>query len=138
MTPAPWQHAVRHGLFPILDNAALHTLRRALASDDRRLVQGTCTIPPPMPYFADLDCEGADPIGFVGWQAEGLQTVGEVESYWARVCAEMDARLGEPGGCGHLITWLDDTPRDVAFPALLAEVETALALRKALVSLEVA
>ena len=64
-----------------------------------------------------------------GWQGENLESVGEVEEFFARACFEADQRLGEPAACRWFLNWFDDTPRDQMRRELLAEVELALAER---------
>ena len=58
-----------------------------------------------------------------------METVGEVEETFARVCFEADQRLGEPAAVRYFLNWYDDTPRDEMRKQLLAEVERALADR---------
>ena len=66
---------------------------------------------------------------FCAWQGEGLETVGEVEEYFARQCSDADRRLGEPAACRHFLNWFDDASREEMRQQLLAEVERALAER---------
>ncbi|MBX9582421.1 MAG: hypothetical protein K2X87_19125, partial [Gemmataceae bacterium] len=68
-------------------------------------------------------------LGFCGWQGEGLESVGEVEEFFARACFEADQRLGEPAACRWFLNWFDDTPRDQMRRELLPEVDRALAER---------
>jgi hypothetical protein len=42
-------------------------------------------------------------LGFCGWQGDGLETVGQVEEYFAEICFNADVRLGEPGGVRHFV-----------------------------------
>lgn len=74
-----WQTVWRTGFTPGFSTAALEALRAALVKDDPRLHQGATTTPPSLMKVQDWPCEGADAIGFCGWQGEGLETVGEVE-----------------------------------------------------------
>jgi hypothetical protein len=127
-TTAAWLLCWRDGIAPQLANRQLQALRDALASDDPRLVQGATTTPPPLQCVADWPVEAADAIAFTGWQ-DGLETVGEVEEFFARMCFECDYRIGEPAACRHFIRWWDETPRPEVFKALLAEVEATLASR---------
>lgn len=124
-----WRNVWRNGFAPNLSHPGLVALRDALRGDDRRLTQGSTTTPPPLLCVQDWPCEGACALGFCGWQGESLQTVGEVEEYFAKACFEADQRLGEPAACRHFLNWFDDTPRDEMRRELLAEVELALALR---------
>lgn len=124
-----WRLVWRDGFVPVLSNAGLEALRDALRGDDPRLTQGSTTTPPPLMCVQDWPVEAADGIGFTGWQGDGLDTVGEVEEYFARVCFEADERLGEPAACRWFLNWFDDTPRSEMRHELLAEVERALADR---------
>jgi len=123
------QHAFRNGIAPQLSTAGLVALRAALASNDPRLLRGACTMPPPLQCVQDWPVERCCPIGFAGWQGEGLTTVAEVEEHFARVCFEADEALGEPAACRWFLNWWDTTPREEARPLLLAEIEAELARR---------
>jgi hypothetical protein len=74
----------------------------------------------------DWPVEAACALGFCGWQGEKLETVGDVEEYFARCCFEADQRLGEAAACRWFLNWFDDTPRDEMRKELLAEVERAI------------
>lgn len=104
-----WREVLRRGIVPQLSTAGLQALRKALASDDSRLVQEQTTRPPPLQSVLDWPCEAACPIAFAGWQGDGIETVGEVEEYFARVCHEAD-----------------DTERDEMRRELLSEIDLAL------------
>jgi hypothetical protein len=54
-----------------------------------------------------------------------------VEEFFARMCFEIDQRLGEPAGCRWFLNWFDETPREEMRQQLLAEVKRALAQRRA-------
>src|SRR5205823_5275842 len=114
---------------PVLSTPGLKALRQALLADDPRLLQGATTAPPPLMCVQEWPVEGCCGLGWCGWQGEGLETVGEVEEFFARACFEADTRLGEPAACRWFLNWFDDTPRDVMRRELLAEVERALAER---------
>ncbi len=124
-----WTNVWRKGLAPLLSAESLEALRRALAQDDPRLIQGATTTPPPLQCVQDWPVEAACALGFCGWQGDGLQTVAEVEEYFARMCFETDQRLGEPAACRWFLNWFDDTPRDQMRKDLLAEVQRSLAER---------
>ena len=115
----------------MLSTTGLQALKRALESDDPRLSQGSTTVPAPLMCVQDWPVEGACALGYCGWQGEGLETVGEVEEFFARMCFEADQRLGEPAGCRWFLNWFDDTPRESMRAELLDEVELALAERVA-------
>jgi hypothetical protein len=126
-----WRKVWREGLVPLLSTAGLDALRRGLAEDDVRLLQGATTSPPPLACVQDWAVEAACALGYCGWQGEGLETVAEVEEFFARMCFEIDLRLGEPAGCRWFLNWFDETPREEMRHELLAEVNRALALRRA-------
>jgi hypothetical protein len=125
-----WRAVWREGFVPGLTNRGLESLRDALLHDDVRLTQGATTTPPPLMCVQDWPVEAACALGFCGWQGEGLETVGEVEEYFARCCFEADQRLGEAAACRWFLNWFDDTPRDEMRLELLAEIELAIAERK--------
>ncbi|MCS7271369.1 MAG: hypothetical protein NZ703_09815 [Gemmataceae bacterium] len=130
MSNETWRQVWREGFVPLLSTAALEALRTALQEDDPRLQQGVTTTPPPLLSLQDWPVEAACALGYCGWQGEGLETVGQVEEYFARLCYEADLRLGEPTACRWFLNWFDDTPREVVRRELLAEVEKALAERR--------
>jgi hypothetical protein len=128
---ASWQKVWREGFAPEMSLDALKAIKAALESDDRRLVQGATSVPPPLMCVQDWPCEGACLVGYGGWQGEGLGTVGEVEEYLAERCFRADQRLGEPAACRYLLNHWDGTPRDEAVRDLLPEVELAIREREA-------
>ena len=124
-----WRKVWREGLAPVLSTNGLRALRRGLVSDDPRLTQGSTTTPPPLQCVLDWPVEGACVMGYCAWQGDGLESVGEVEEYFAKVCFEADQRLGEPAAVRYFLNWFDDTPRDEVRRELLTEVNRALAER---------
>src|SRR5688500_11075120 len=112
----------RLGFAPALSRKGLEALRDALAADDPRLTQGSTTTPPPLMCVQDWPVEAACALGYCGWVGDGLETVGEVEEFFARMCFEVDQRLGEPAACRWFLNWYDETPRDEMRRELLAEV----------------
>src|SRR6266481_9001166 len=124
-----WRKVWRDGVSPLLSNTALEALRRGLVSDDARLIQGATTTPPPLQCVQEWPVEAACALGFCGWQGDGLETVAEVEEFFARMCFEIDQRIGEPAGCRWFLNWFDDTPREEMRRLLLAEVNRSLAQR---------
>src|SRR5262245_62695694 len=129
-----WRKVWRDGFAPMLSTAGLGALRDALRADDGRLLQGSTTSPPPLMCVQDWPVEAACALGFCGWQGEGLETVGEVEEFFARACFEADQRLGEPAACRWFLNWFDDTPRDEMRRELLLEVNRTLGERIAVPS----
>ena len=125
-----WRKVWREGVVPLLSTNSLVTLRRGLVDDDPRLQQGATTTPPPLQCVQDWSVEAACVLGYCGWQAEGLESVGEVEEFFARMCFEIDKRLGEPAGCRWFLNWYDETPRAEMRRRLLAEVSRALLERE--------
>jgi hypothetical protein len=125
-----WQKVWREGVTPLLSTAALEALRQALMHDDARLLQGATTSPPPLQCVQDWPVEAACALGFCGWQGEKLETVAEVEEYFARMCFEIDQRLGEPAACRWFLNWFDETPREQMREQLLTEVNRSLAQRR--------
>jgi len=124
-----WRKVWRDGFAPILSTAGLEMLRDALSRDDARLTQGATTTPPPLMCVQDWPVEACCALGFCGWRGDGLETVGEVEEFFARCCFEADQRLGEPAACRWFLNWFDDTPRDEMRRELLSEVEIVLGER---------
>jgi len=124
-----WRKVWREGMAPQLSVAALSALQRGLQTDDPRLIQGATTSPPPLECVRDWPVEAACVLGFCGWQGEGLESVAEVEEFFARACFEADQRLGEPAACRWFLNWFDDTPRQEARRELLTEVTRTLARR---------
>jgi hypothetical protein len=129
-----WRKVWREGFAPVLSTTGLLALRRALIKDDKRLIQGHTTSPPPLMCVQDWPVEAACALGFCGWQGEGLETVGEVEEFFARSCFEVDQILGEPADCRHFLNYWDDTPRGEARAELIFEIDLALAARQATVN----
>jgi hypothetical protein len=77
----------------------------------------------------DFEVEAACALGYCGWQGEGLETVGEVEEFFARMCFDIDQRLGEPAACRWFLHWFDKTSRDQMRTELLEEVDRTLSER---------
>lgn len=124
-----WRKVWREGIAPSLSTTGLTALRRALQVDDDRLLQGATTSPPPLMAVQEWPVEACCVIGYCAWQGEGLDTIGEVEEFFAQTCREADERLGEPAICRHFLNWYDDTPRAAMRFALLEEVQRTLAER---------
>ena len=104
-----WRTVWRDGLAPLISTAGLEALRTALSNDDARLLQGATTTPTPLQCVQDWPVEAACALGYCGWQGEGLESVAEVEEYFARVCFEVDQALGEPAACRWFLNWFDGT-----------------------------
>lgn len=121
-----WRKVWRDGVVPSLSTNGLKSLLKALESDDPKLTQGSTTTPPPMQCVLSWPCEGACVIGYCAWQGDGLETVGEVEEFFAKLCFEADQRLGEPAAIRYFLNWTDDTPRDEMRRLLAEEVNKSL------------
>ena len=124
-----WRKVWRDGLAPHLSTPGLEALRRALIGDDARLLQGATTTPPPLQCVQDWPVEAACVLGYCGWQGDGLETVAEVEEFFAQVCFEADQALGEPAACRWFLNWFDEAPRQEMRSQLLAEVNRTLEQR---------
>jgi hypothetical protein len=125
-----WRKVWRDGLAPHLSTPGLEALRRALIGDDSRLLQGATTTPPPLQCVQDWPVEAACVLGYCGWQGDGLETVAEVEGFFARLCFEADQALGEPAACRWFLNWFDEAPRQEMRRQLLAEVNRSLEQRQ--------
>ena len=79
----------------------------------------------------DWPVEAACALGFCGWQGDHLDSVADVEEYFARMCFETDQRLGEPAAIRWFLNWFDETPREEMRRQLLGEVNRTLAGRGA-------
>lgn len=130
---ASWRIVWRNGFAPLCSTAGLEALADALRSDDRRLVQGATTSPPPSMCVRDHELEACCPVTFTGVPelgGFGEATVGDAEDHFARMCFDADQRLGEPAACRWFLNAWDDTPRDEMRRELLVEVERELAERR--------
>lgn len=125
-----WRKVWREGISPHLSTPGLEALREVLVSNDHRLTQGSTTTPPPLQCVQDWPLEAACAIGVCGWLGDHLETVGEVEEYFAQVCSECDMQLGEQAACRWFLNWFDDTPREEMRYQLLAEIDLELAIRE--------
>src|SRR5438093_93489 len=126
-----WQKVWRDGFAPGISTRGLRALRKALLADDARLTQGATTVPPPLASVIDWPVEAACVLGFGAWQGDGLETVGDVEEFFSRLCYEADCRLGEPAACRWFLNWYDEVPREEMRREMLAEVNRVLARRQA-------
>jgi hypothetical protein len=114
-----------------MSTRALEALRDGCRADDPTLMQGATCDPPPLMCTQDFPCKGGCALGYAGWKGEELETVGEVEAFFARACFEADQRLGEPAACRWFLNFFDDTPRDIALKELADEIDGILATREA-------
>jgi hypothetical protein len=120
-----WRRVWRDGIAPLLTLPELAALESAIAADDPALSQGGTTLPPPSRVAQDWPVEATCALALCGWKGLCLVTVAEVEEYFARMCHEIDLRLGEPAGCRWFLNFFDETPRDEMQRLLLPEVTRA-------------
>ena len=128
-TPLPWKDCFHRGFVPALSTAALAALRDALKGNSPALIQKATTDPPPISVCMDWPVGAACAIGYAGWQGEHLETVLDVETFFAAACQMADRNLGEPAGCRHFLNQYDEWTREEMVQNLLPEVEAALAAR---------
>jgi hypothetical protein len=115
---------------PLISTAGLEALAKALHDDDPRLIQGATTEPPPLHSVRDWPPEAACVFGFCAWQGDGLETVGEVEDFFARLCFQTDEACGNPADCRWFLNAYDEWPREEMIRNLLPEVVRVLAIRR--------
>jgi hypothetical protein len=129
---ANWRQVWREGAAPLFSTEGLEALKIALETDDPRLMQGATTSPPPLlcvqEWLVEKACLTAFP-GVIDLGGFGVCIVGEAEERFARVCYEIDQRMGEAAACRYLLNWFDETPRQEVRREMLVEVELALASR---------
>lgn len=126
MSVEAWRKVWREGVLPGLSENNLSNLLTALLTDDSTLIQGATSMPVPLQCTQEWPCEAGCALGYMGWK-DGLNTVGEVEEFFARLCFDTDQRLDEPAGCRWFLNWFDETPRDEMRALLTAEVKQNLA-----------
>lgn len=124
-----WRFVWRQGIVPCLSEKHLRALEGALEKDDFRLTQGSTTTPPPLMSVQDWPVQAACALGLCGWLGDELETVGEVEEFFAKICYEVDQKLGEPAAVRYFLNFFDDTPRDEMRKELLSEVRLSIARR---------
>jgi hypothetical protein len=127
-----WQKSWREGIAPQLWTAGLRALQRALKTDDPALRQGVTVDPSEMPETEGKPVSAACAIGFAGWKGDGLQTVTEVEEFFARTVWQATQATGDPLAAKWFVNWHDETPREEMRRELLTEVNRELAERGAL------
>ncbi|HLJ96276.1 MAG TPA: hypothetical protein VKU02_24090 [Gemmataceae bacterium] len=124
-----WQRAWRYGIAPSLSAKGLLALQQALERGDPALIQGATIVPPPLQAVQNWSVEAACAIGYAGWRGEGLNTVAQVEAFFAHVCFEADQELGEPAAASYFLNAYDTWTRSEMRRLLLPEVNLALAQR---------
>lgn len=127
-----WRKVWRQGIMPQISTECLEAALIALETDDKRLLQGKTTSPPPLARMQDWDCEGACLIGFCGWQGNALATAADVKEFFAKVCYDADQALGEPAAVRYFLNIFDDWSRDEMIREMTEEVTANLAERRQL------
>jgi hypothetical protein len=125
----PWRRVWREGIAPLLSEKALEALQQALTNDDPRLIQGKTMVPPYWKSRQNAPVEAAGALAYCGWQGEGLETIGAVESFFLQLCIDIGLRLDEPMVSKCFIDWYDETPRQQMRTQLLSEVHRELLRR---------
>jgi hypothetical protein len=126
---AAWQRVFRDGIAPQLSIHGLLALQQGLSLDDRALIQGATTSPPPLRAVLDWPVEAACALAYAGWRGDGLESVGEIEDFFARLCWEADKALSEAAAVRHFLNWFDGTERTEMRRLFMAEVQPILAER---------
>ena len=108
-----WRLVWRDGFVPVISTAGLESPAGCVAGRRSAAHAGQHHHPAP----ASCACRTGRskppvPSATAAGRAIDLDTVGEVEEFFARVCFEADQRLGEPAACRWFLNWFDDTPRD--------------------------
>lgn len=123
----PWRRAFREGIAPQLPLPALEALRLGLLRNDPRLRAGS-TVEQGWTVAGIRIIQGCA-IGYGAWKGIHLQTAHDVEQFFSEVCAAANETLDDPAASSHFISWFDHQRREIVFPALLAEVNRAIAYR---------
>lgn len=124
-----WRHVWREAIAPLLSANALNALRSALVEDRQELIQDY-TVDPLAAFLGDArPVEGACAISYCGWRGEQLATVGEVDEFFARMCHEIDRRMGYDKAYLQFVTWFDSEQRTTMRRLLLPEIDLALATK---------
>ena len=120
----------REGVAPLLSTEGLEALRQALARTTRGCCRGRRRRRRRCSACRTGRSRRPVPWATAAGRATGWRRSAEVEEFFARMCFEIDQRLGEPAGCRWFLNWFDETPRDEMRRLLLAEVMRALTERR--------
>lgn len=124
-----WRQAWREGIAPCLLDEELQALRDALATNDPALIQGCTAHSDPR-----TGClEGGCAIGLAAWRGRGLRTMAEADRAFTATFDAAEVRLASTVldlSPQEFVDWFDLQPMEEVRPALLAEVERALAGRR--------
>lgn len=127
-----WRYCLQHGLLPLLEADTIGAMLAALQGG--QVAPGDTCIPEPLQANADLPvtecCIMALP-GLLAHGGFGQATVGQVETAFARLCGQVDARLGQPAATRYLINWFDETPPAVSLPLVAEELRIEIQRRTA-------
>jgi hypothetical protein len=126
-----WRLVLRQGFFPQWSTETLERTLAVLKADDRRLIQGSTTTPPPLMCVADYPVECCCLVAHCASEDPFNSTVGEVEEGFAKACYNADQMLGEPAACRWLLNWFDDTPRPQVLAELIEEFGQEISNRNA-------
>lgn len=121
-----WEQVWTKAISKLVSTAGLEALKQALETNNPELRQGHITTPVPWHNTVSLPVESACAISFCGWRGEDLNTVGEVEEYFARICFGIDQLLNSPASCRFFLNWFDQTPREEMRTKLLEAVNRTL------------
>lgn len=125
-----WRKVWREGVAPLLSAAALTALADGLERDDERIIQGRTVLAEwPAVSQRESPAAAACALGYCGWLGEELETVGEIEDFFGRLCGHIDDRLELEAGCRWFLNWFDETPREEMRRELRAEVRLELEQR---------
>ncbi len=116
-----WRKVFREGIVPHVSVESLVALKMAIVHDDPALTQGVTTIPPMLQTVGDWPVECACALGYLGMQ-EGMETVQEVDQYFAQMCAKIDTTLGI-GASRMFLNAYDSWSRDEIFNNLVPELD---------------
>jgi len=103
----------------------LRALRKALAEDSPRVIQGETVKPLPTLANAEEDCARACVLGFAVWKGFRLLSVAYVARWFGHICRTIDA--ARPGDAARLVHWVDFTPRERMRAELVAVLDVVLA-----------
>lgn len=127
-----WRRAWEECIAPLLSTRALVALRDGLRANDARLITNRIVSPTRNDRTTPMAPLGACPIGYCGWQGEGLTTCEEVENFFGDLTFRAAALATERNSdvfVSDFVIWWDVTPREFSVPALLWVVEVTLAAR---------
>jgi hypothetical protein len=123
----PWRTVWRTGVAPVLSDAGLAALERALVTADARLVQGYVFRTEDGDSRAPL--VGACAIGCAAWLGDGIDAAADVGLYFDCLAYECDRRMRQGASLNWFTSWFDHTPLVEVRRKLLPEVQRERARR---------